>query len=187
MKPLKLFLYTLIPALALISGACSTNMEEIRAITEEEELPMLTVQGLKTVYTTNARPEMQLTTSLLYRYADDKKAYFEFPKGCRINFYDAQAQVHSSLKADSAIYHEKTQNAKASGNVVLTNTNGSILRTQELYLNGKEQKIYSVKPVTITYADGSVIQGDKGFESNTSFTVYRFTDVTGLQKVADEF
>ena len=186
MKTVKHFRFLLSLVLLFSLSNCSTDMEEIKKLTEEEELPMLTVQGMRSVYTSNANLKMLLTTPTLYRFDEKNKSYFEFPNGCRINFYNEELEVESSLKADYAIYHEKEQNAKAEGNVVITNANGSILRTEELFLTGETKNIYSVKPVTITYADGSVIQGEGGFKSNFDFTDYRFTKVTGIQQLEEE-
>ncbi len=184
----KFLIKILIFILISTTYSCTTDMKEINALTQEyENMPMLTVHGLKLVYSSNAKLQIQLTSAMLQRYQEKDKAYIEFPQGCKINFYNDQAEVESSLKADTAIYHEKTQNARVAGNVVITNTNGSILRSEELFLKNTEQKIYSIKPVTITYADGSVIQGDGGFESNLNFTVYRFKKVTGIQNITKEF
>lgn len=184
----KSFAIAFLSAVFIVSfTACSTDMKEIQKLTEEEELPVLTVRGLRSVYTTNGNLKMLLTAPKLLRFDQADKSYFEFPEGCRINLYNENLEAESSLKADYAIYHEKEQNAKAQGNVVITNTNGSILRTEELFLTRAEEKIYSVKPVTITYSDGSIIQGEGGFQSNFDFTIYRFTKVTGIQEIQEQF
>ena len=101
-------------------------------------------------------------------------------------FFDKSKRLHSGLVADYGVYYDTENFAKAKGNVILTNVNGSVLRTEELFLDEKEEKIYSVKSVNIKDKDGFEITGKGGFESNLDFTVYRFTDVTGKIIKEDE-
>ncbi len=160
-------------------ASCENDMEEIKAFTNQKELPDVTVENLNTQYSVNGQTQIVLSTPLALRYSNPQKEYSVFPKGIVLVFYDKNMNIHSSLRADYGIYYEKRNFAKVSGNVILTNVNGSILRTEELFLNEKEEKIYSVKPVNIVDKSGFEITGEGGFESNLDFTIYRFTDVTG--------
>lgn len=62
-----------------------------------------------------------------------------------------------------------------------------MLKTEQLFGDEKQQKIFSVKKVTIIEPDSTVIQGKKGFESNTSFTIYKFLDVNGIIQLKEEY
>ncbi len=159
--------------------SCENDLEEINALTNQKELPDVTVRNLRSQYSINGHTQIILSTPLALRYTNPQKEYSVFPKGINLTFYDKHMNIHSSLRADYGIYYEKTSFAKATGNVILTNVKGSILRTEELFLDEKEEKIYSVKPVNIVDKSGFEITGEGGFESNLDFTVYRFTDVTG--------
>ena len=159
--------------------SCKNDLEEIKALTNQKELPDVTVENLRSQYSINGHTEIVLSTPLAFRYTNPKKDYSVFPKGITLTFYDKHMNIHSSLRADYGIYYEKKNFAKAKGNVILTNVKGSILKTEELFLNEETEKIYSVKPVNIVDKSGFEITGEGGFESNLDFTVYRFTDVTG--------
>ncbi len=163
----------------LILISCKNDLEEIKALTNQKKLPDITVKNLRSQYSVNGFTQIVLSTPLALRYTNPQKEYSVFPKGITLTFYDKHMNIHSSLRADYGIYYEKKNFAKASGNVILTNVKGSILRTEELFLDEKEEKIYSVKPVNIVDKSGFEITGEGGFESNLDFTVYRFTDVTG--------
>ena len=163
----------------LILFSCKNDLEEIKALTNQKELPDVTVENLRSQYSINGHTQIVLSTPLAYRYTNPKKEYSVFPKGITLTFYDKHMNIHSSLRADYGIYYEKKNFAKAKGNVILTNVKGSILKTEELFLNEKTEKIYSVKPVNIVDKSGFEITGEGGFESNLDFTVYRFTNVTG--------
>ena len=166
--------------------SCKNDMDEIRALTNKEELPDITVFDLHSEYSINANTQVKLITPLAYRYTTKDKEYSLFPDGINLKFYDNNKKLHSSLKANYAVYFESKGFAKAKGNVILTNVNGSVLKTEELYLDEKDEKIYSVKSVNITDKDGFEITGKGGFESNLDFTVYKFTDVTGNKLLNEE-
>ena len=159
--------------------SCNNDLDEIRAFTNKQELPDITVNNLHSEYSINANTKAKLITPLAYRYTSKNKEYSLFPEGMTLMFFDSNKKLHSSLKADYGVYYESKGIAKAKNNVLLVNVNGSILRTEELYLDEKNEKIYSVKSVNITDEDGFEITGKGGFESNLDFTVYKFTDVTG--------
>ncbi len=166
--------------------SCKTDLEKIRALSNKEELPDVIVENLNTNYSINGSTQVILSTPKAYKYTSDTKQYTLFPDGINLRFYDKDMNMHSSLVSDYAIYYEKKKFAKASGNVVITNLNGSVLKTEEIFLDEKEEKIYSVVPVNIKDKDGFEITGEGGFESNLDFTVYRFTDVSGVKIIKDE-
>ena len=167
-------------------SSCKNDMDEIRAFTNKQELPDITVNNLHSEYSINAKTRVKLITPLAYRYTSKDKEYSLFPEGMTLMFFDNKKNLHSSLKADYGVYYESKGIAKAKDNVILVNVNGSVLRTEELYLDEKNEKIYSVKSVNITDKDGFEITGKGGFESNLDFTVYKFTDVTGNKLLNEE-
>ncbi len=166
--------------------SCKTDLDEIRALMHKEELPDIIVENLHTQYSINGTLQVKLLSPKANRYTSEKKQYSQFPDGLTLMFFDKNMNLHSSLNADYGIYYEKKGFAKAKGNVVLVNTEGSTLRTEELFIDEKEEKIYSVVPVKIEDKDGFKITGKGGFESNLDFTVYRFTDVSGVKMLNDE-
>jgi len=174
------FIYILILFLGLITISCKTNLEEINALGQEQNIPDISITEFETTYSTNAIVNTKINAPLVNKYSKVTEPYFEFPQGVSILFYGKNSSIESSLKADYAIYFDQRMLGKAEKNVIITNQSGSILRTEQLYLDDKNKKIYSEKPVTITDSTGSVIHGKGGFISNLSFTVYQFTDVTGI-------
>ncbi len=164
----------------MFSISCSNDLEEINALTKKEDLPDIKVKGLVTEYTSGGNLKVKLKTPMAYKYLKKKGGYTLFPEGLKLTFYDSENKIHSNLTAKYGVYEEKKKMAYVRDSVVLTNVNGSVLETEELYFDEKDEKIYSVKPVKITDKGGFEISGTGGFESNIDFTVYRFTDVTGF-------
>jgi len=164
----------------------STDLEKIKALSNKEELPDVIVENLEAIYSLNGNTQVKLLTPKAYKYTSETKQYTLFPDGLNLMFYDNNYNLHSSLTANYGIYYEKKRFAKATGNVILTNVNGSVLRTEELFIDENEEKIYSVVPVNIKDKDGFEITGEEGFESNLDFTIYRFTDVSGVKIIKED-
>lgn len=191
MKSLKSIKTLILIILSVTLGftSCKNDLDEIRALTNEEELPDVTVIDLRSEYSVNEYTQARLISPLAYRFTKNNKQYSLFPDGINLMFFDKYKKLHSSLKADYGIYYEDEDYAKAKGNVILTNLEGSVLKTEELYVDEKNGKIYSVVPVEIVQTDGLELTGSGGFESNLDFTVYRFTDVSGkiIKEDEDDF
>ena len=166
--------------------SCTNDLEQIKALIKEEERPDISVVNIESIHSTDAQVKIRITAPLVNKYNKPEEPYFEFPEGILIEFFGKNLTVESSLKADYAIYFEKKKFGKAEKNVILTNINGSIVRTEQLFLDEKEQKIYSEKPVTITETNGTKVHGKGGFESNMNFTVYQFVNVTGVLPMLDD-
>lgn len=173
--------------LIIITSSCSDKLEQMGYIVKNEELPDITVKELFAKYNTNSKLKATVSAPITKKYDQIDQPYLEFPKGVHVIFYNDSIKKESELTAEYAIYYEKKQLWEARKNVVVTNEKGSMLKTEQLFGDEKQQKIFSVKKVTIIEPDSTVIQGKKGFESNTSFTIYKFLDVNGIIQLKEEY
>ena len=170
----------------LISSSCSNNLQEIKTFGQEEERPDVVVVNIETTYSEGGKVSAKITAPLANIYTKVSEPYYEFPEGILILFYNDSLIEESSLKADYAIFFEKKQFGIAEKNVIITNNNGDVLKTEELFLDDKSKKIYSEKAVTITSKNGSLTHGESGFESNMNFTAYEFKDVSGEIQIKED-
>jgi hypothetical protein len=69
----------------------------------------------------------------------------------------------------------------AKNDVILVNVKGDTLRTEELFWDETEQKIYSNQSVRITTPDELIL--GKGFESNLDFTRYKIHQISGVMSL----
>jgi len=166
--------------------SCSDDIPKIRRITSKEDLPTPSIDGLKTTFTENGLLKGKMQAKRMEQYDDVVEPNTKFPKGISIVFFDKSGATESSMTANFAIFYNKKETWEAIGNVVFSNINGDILRTDHLYGDEKEQKIHTDQYVQITSANGNIIKGADGFESNSSFTIYKFFGVSGRIAVKDE-
>jgi len=182
-KILVLFLVSI----CLIAISCSDKLQEISNFTKTEEMAHITIHNLETKYLSAHKIKTRVNAPIAYKFEYIDIPYLEFPQGVEVIFYNDSLQEESKLTANYAIYYEKKKLWEARSNVRVSNVKGDLLMTEQLFGDENAEKIFSVKKVTIIEADSSVIVGKGGFESNTTFTIYRFLDVNGLVQLNEEY
>ncbi len=173
----KLKLFFIISLFFIFS--CSNNLEEIKPYQIKSDIPNVSVKNMHIIYNSSNRLQLEIFAPIANQYQTDNP-YMEFIEGVDMYFFDNNFDTTSSLTADYAIYYQKQELWKATGNVVIIGQNGIIMKTEEIYGNQKDEKIYSIKYVEVVDADGTIIRGKGGFESNFKFTNYKFKNVDGI-------
>jgi LPS export ABC transporter protein LptC len=171
----------------IVFFSCSDKIPLVNRINSKEDLPTVSIENLKTTYTEEGKVKGKLQAQLAEHYEGIVEPYVDFKKGLSIVLYNKENKIETSLTADRAIWYEAKHTWEATGNVVISNMNGDILRTEKLYGDEKEKKIFTDQFVQITKSNGSVVNGKSGFESNTEFTIYKFIDVSGKIFFREEF
>lgn len=162
---------------------CVNDMNEVAAILEPAHLPVEEGDNISMIYTDSAKVKVRVEAPRLERYTGDDP-YLEMPAGVHVRFYRSDGNVESELTADYAISYEKSNVMTAKKNVVLINTNGEKLNSEELNWSEKDHRIFTEEFVTITTED-EVIYGH-GFESNEDFTKYKINKISGTIQIEDE-
>ncbi|RLD61459.1 MAG: LPS export ABC transporter periplasmic protein LptC [Bacteroidetes bacterium] len=168
-------------------SSCSDDIPKINRIASKGDIPTIAIDGFKATFTENGLTKGKLKAKRLEQYDDVVEPNTKFPKGISIVFFDESGAIESSMTAKFAIFYNKKETWEAIGNVVFSNINGDVLKTEHLYGDEKQQKIYTDEFVQITSSNGGVIKGASGFESNSEFTIYKFIDVSGRIAIQDEF
>jgi len=163
---------------AILFFACGkNNLEEIKAFSSPEELPILEAENFETLYTDSGTIRYSLKTPKLLRFENEGKTYIEFPNGVQIIKYDDQQNVISSITADYAKQFLKDEKWEAKNNVVVTNAKGDSLKTELLIWEEKAEKIYTDEFVKVI-SDNRVING-YGLTSDQDMQNWTIRKVTG--------
>ncbi|MBO6517117.1 MAG: LPS export ABC transporter periplasmic protein LptC [Bacteroidia bacterium] len=161
----------------------SAEMEQL--LKEAEDMSVEEAQNVIIRYTDSAVLKAIVKAPLLVRYPKKKEAYTEMPKGLSAVFYDGAGQEDSRLSAAYGINYETKKLIKLTDSVRVFNRKGEELRSEELYWDQKEKRIYTNTFVRII-RNGETLRGD-GFESNENFTKYRILKPAGPVTVQDNF
>jgi len=132
-------------------------------------------------YSDWGKVKAQLQAPVMNHVTDPKNSYTELPAGLKLDFFNPQLQVQSSLTAGYGISYDKSDQMIARNNVVVININGEKLETEELVWDQKTEKISSEKFVKITTKD-EIIFGD-GFESNQDISNYKIKKIRGTMQL----
>ena len=166
--------------------SCTEELPIISQLDADGDFPTMTVENLQSTYTENGRIKGKLQAAIAKNYDGAIEPYIEFPNGITIVLYK-ENKIETSMIANSAIYYQSKKSWEATGDVIISNINGDIMKTQKLYGDEKDKKIFTNEFVQITKADSSIINSKAGFESNTEFTIYKFLNVDGKIYYRDEF
>ncbi|MDU1905955.1 MAG: LPS export ABC transporter periplasmic protein LptC [Dysgonomonas sp.] len=98
--------------------------------------------------------------------------HWYFPQGIYVEQFDTMFIKQASIKADTAWNYTNKRLWHLKGNVFMKNIREETFKTDELFWNEKEQKIYSDKYIEIYRPDKLTLQGI-GFESNMDMTRYK--------------
>jgi len=91
--------------------------------------------------------------------------------GLNVLFFNSEGEKTSHLIADSGLIRESVKWMVANGNVVVVDEFGTKLETEQLFWDGRTDKVTTDKFVTL-YQDGDTLMGT-GFESGFPFKGFK--------------
>jgi LPS export ABC transporter protein LptC len=162
---------------ALLFYACENDIEEIKAFSSPENLPILEAKQFQTTYTDSGQIRFSLKAPKLLLFENEGKDFYEFPEGMEWVKYDANKNIIFSLSADYAKQFVSEEKWEAKNNVIATNAEGDSLKTEHLIWEEKTEKIYTDEFVKIIRPN-MVISG-VGFTSDQSLQNWKILKPTG--------
>lgn len=154
-------------------------MKEVNRLANEKEKPEMTGENLVLTYSDSARLKYKVFTPEYIKVNKENDKYEEFPKGIRIISYDLDGKVIGSITAKYAKKLEEKMLWEARNEVVIVNAEGKKLETELLFWDMKTKMIYTDRYARLT-ADGKIIEGNDGFESDQNLVNPVFKNITGI-------
>lgn len=169
---------------SMVLSGCVNDMEEVKAITEDQKLlPVEVADSIQIIYTDSAILKVILEAGHLERFLGENP-YLEMTEGVHVRFFNSMGTVESELRSNYAISYENSDIMEAREDVVVVNKEGETLNTEHLIWEEKTEKIHTEEFVKITTED-EVIFGH-GLESNQDFTKYRIKKIKGTINLKEE-
>jgi len=162
-----------------LAVACENEIAQIKIFSSTENLPSVTAEGFEMLYSDSTVIRFKLQTPEFIRHDNnnEKDPYTEFPKGVKIEKYDLNMNIVSSITAQYAKNFDSDDRWEAKNNVIAVNLKGDSLKTEYLVWDTKKEKIYSDQFVKII-RNNQIITGI-GFESNQDFSFYHIKNPKG--------
>lgn len=159
------------------SSCRKASVEKIEKLLKEEKYPTETGRGVTFIYSDSAYIRAKLETPLMYKFIGEE-TIIEMPDGLNVTFFNKFTIPKSFLKAGYGIQYVDKKIIEVKENVVVVNIKGDTLTTEHLIWDERKNKIYSDKSVRVKTKDEIIYA--KGFESNPSFSYYKFHDIKGI-------
>ena len=168
-----------------ILNSCKNDIETIKALTSELDLPDVSGYNIEISYTDSGILKGKIIAPEVNQYLHKEEPYDEFPKGIKAIFYDLSGNTTSYIQANYAIYYEKKQLWEVRNQVFAENpTEGKKLETEQMFWDQNEKRIYSDKYSRMTNPKGTFI-GENGFEAKENLSWYRMKGFSGTTSVGN--
>ncbi|WP_128331793.1 LPS export ABC transporter periplasmic protein LptC [Apibacter sp. HY039] len=127
------------------------------------------------IYTT-----ITLRAPEIEEYEYSETPYTLFPKGVDMDFYEKDKRQPGHLKADYAKIIEKTGWYEARNNVVIINSDNDTLKTNILFWDKNNRKIFTHDTVRIYRGDGVTTNiSTQGIEASEDFKNFKLKNNSG--------
>ena len=137
-------------------------------------------ENLSIMMSENGIKSYHFETPLMEGYTMARDPYREFRKGVKITMFDEDSLSSdaATLTANYAIFYEKRKLWEAKGDVVVEQSNGRRLYTQQLFWNQATHRIYS--NVDSRIIDGDEMTDCEGFESDEEMVQWKYRKLKGV-------
>ena len=184
-KHLSITITFLVIVMLLLFSACSSGKKDVgEAIVERDSLPMMQTLGVTTFISDSGVTRYKVITEEWLVFDRKKPSYWAFEKGVYLEQFDSIFNVEASIKSDTAYYYDKTKLWKLIGNVDIENRKGERFKTELLYWDQADKKVYTDRFIRIRQPE-RIIHAH-GFDSNEQLTQYTFRNVDGIFYVDEQ-
>jgi LPS export ABC transporter protein LptC len=169
----------------ILFASCSNSVKNVEELTSTPlNYPLNEQRGATITYSDSGQKLLEIHAGLVQDYGNLDPAYMFFGERIQVQFYYDKTLNSTILEADTARQLKDDDIWAIGGNVILTNGKGERMKTERLYWDKKEERLYSDASVEI-YTDGQLISGE-GFEADQEFNTYRIFKVQGEITIDDE-
>ena len=160
---------------AIVVLSCEDKTPKASAIDDDKNTPTTTIRNLAVDYTENGVVRIKIDAPLVEQYMMADEPYSVFSEGFHLRSYNADSVLQSEIVADYALNKEKPEELwQAIGNVVVINfLEKQELRTDTLYWNRAQRRIYTDAPVYIKLSNGTDTYGANGMWADEQFENYQ--------------
>ncbi len=163
-------------------ASCKNDPKEIDALTNKTQMREDKAKDVVIIRSVRGKIQIRLFAHEFIRNEFANPPYTELKNGVRAEIYDDSGRVTSVVTAGYARGYEQENNVILRDNVLIVNTKGEQLSTNELIWNQQISKFFTEKPVKIV-TNSEVTYGD-GLEANQDFSWYQIKHLRGTMQVS---
>ena len=172
---------------AVITGClflvgCENNEADVKNL-YAKKVGIEEAKNVVITFTTGGKTKAILSSPLMLR-VQDTVTYIEFPKTLKVDFYNDSGVVESNMSALYGRYRESQNIVFLRDSVVIKNTKGETLKTDEMYWDRSRTgwEFYTARPVRINTLMQQ-IYGAYGMEASQDFKQRHIMQTSGQIKI----
>lgn len=188
LEPMKYRTYLTTAVIAVVMSffclSCGKKEKQLGpAVTNRDSIATITTRGVDMYISENGMIRYHVLAEEWDIYDLIKPPFYSMEKGVFLEVLDTTMQVESTLEADTAYYFTDEELWQLKSNVHAENIQKEEFDTQELFINNKEDKMYSDSLIHIKQ-EKQILVGH-GFESNANLTRYSIRKTEGVFPVTE--
>ncbi len=129
---------------------------------------------------------MELKAPLIEEYEFVDSPYTLMRKGLFVKFWNSNSPKENTLRADWAMIKDKQKFYEGRGNVVMVNNDGDTLKTNHIFWNSNNKRIWTKDTVVIHRKDGTYNRALHGLEASQDFKEFTFFKNSGVLFVEED-
>lgn len=170
-------------ALVFIASCSKDEEHTARAINDRDSVDMMVSYGVNTLISDSGVIKYRIVTERWAVNTVKNPSRWTFEKGIFLEQFDEHFHVGACITADTAWYYDKLRLWELRGRVFVRNNEGLVFRSEELFWNQDQHKLYSNKFSRVVTPDRQ-LQGTR-FESDETMTHYIVSNSRGSAPVGD--
>ncbi len=159
----------------LIIG-CESNFREVQKMGFAEFSPSGDAEGINLKYTDSGRITANLISPKMLDYATVEFPFTEFPKGIHLTLFDKNGK-ETYIDAKYAVSHADTKIIDLQNDVKISNQNGELLETEQLYYDQKNEWFFTEKKFKFTSSKG--VSYGEGIDFSKDFKKVNSQKISG--------
>lgn len=172
--------------LLIALSSCENDLKEVERVSSLKiEDPVDVSYGVTVIYSDSAVVKAKMTSPEMRHY-NTKEPYYEFPQGGLLILFDKNGEETERVESEYAIQKENSGITELRKNVVVTRSDGLVIKSDELIWDDNKKIFYSDLPVTLIR--GGTEQHGTSFWANEDFSLVEATSLVGdfnLSRPAD--
>ncbi|OQA45159.1 MAG: Lipopolysaccharide-assembly, LptC-related [Bacteroidetes bacterium ADurb.Bin302] len=159
--------------------SCSSRVKSTEELSNSRDsIALIHAWDVSTVISDSGITRYRLETPEWLVFDKAEEPYWDFPHGIHLEKFDENLNVYANVDADTAIYYNHKEMWILSGNVKAMNLDGEKFESEKLFVEQRNDRIYTDRFVTITQKE-RIINGI-GLESNQKLTKYTILEPQGI-------
>lgn len=169
--------------LLIFLASCENKMSDIdRLASIQEEEAVDISRNVRVTYSDSARVKAVLTAPEMRMY-HDSTGNIEFLEGVQIIFYDEELKETQRITSEYALQRSLEEITEFRKNVVVNMADGSVIKTEEIIYDEKNQRYYNTVEIIFFFSDERGNQVASSFTADHKFERIEGENMTGYHVV----